>query len=179
VHEDEPENHNKPVQEQGVGESPFYSLAQWEEYDPGRGDHSNEKEWLHSQAKSLVSWAKECGYLISSDEWKAKLAFLENLEGGREHNVFHSLEDARVFKYTIPPKFGIQEYIPRYAKNQLLANSLFDDDVRFEGILEIGYKVSIVISQPYIEGVKPTEIEIEQWFWDAGFKNIGLYHNGT
>ena len=109
MYEGEPKNNNKPIQEQGIGESPFYSLAQWEEYDPQRGDHSNEKEWLHSQTKSLVSWAKKCGYLSSPKEWEAKIASFKNLEGGREHNVFHSLAEARVFKYTIPPKFGIQE----------------------------------------------------------------------
>jgi hypothetical protein len=146
VNEEEPHSDNKPVQEQEVSASPFESLATWAEYDSCGSDFSNEREWLNAQAKSLVSWARESGYLIDPEEWSSRLEAWENLEGGREHNVFHSVEENRVFKYTIPPKFGIQEYIPRYAKNQILANQLFEDDITFEGVIEVDDAVSIVIS---------------------------------
>ena len=175
MNEGETHSDNKPVQEQELGASPFESLATWAEYDSRGGDFSNEKEWLDAQTKSLVSWARESGYLIDPEEWSSRLEAWKNLEGGREHNVFHSVKDNRVFKYTIPPHFGIQKYIPRYAKNQILANQLFEDDITFEGVIEVDDVVSIVISQSYVEGVKPTELEIEHWFRQSGFKSRGMY----
>jgi len=152
MNEEEHHGNQKPVQEQELGASPFESLATWAEYDSCAGDYSNEREWFNAQTKSLVSWARARGFLIDQKEWSSKLKAWKNLEGGREHNVFHSVEDNRVFKYTIPPNFGIQKYNPNYAKNQILANQLFEDDITFEGIIELDGAVSIVISQSYVEG---------------------------
>ena len=175
MNENEFHHYGKPFQEQELGSCPFESLAAWPQYDSPGNNCTNEKKWLNSQAKSLVLWARENSLLISEDDWITKLESWKTLEGGREHNVFHSSEESRVFKYTIPPKFGIQKYIPQYAMNQILANQLFDDDIRFEGVIEVDGAISIVISQPYVEGVKPSEIEIESWFKESGFKTTGMY----
>jgi hypothetical protein len=59
--------------------------------------------------------------------------------------------------------------------NQILANKLFNDDIRFEGVIVIDNAVSIMISQSYVKGTQPAELEIELWFRDSGFKSRGLY----
>jgi hypothetical protein len=97
------------------------------------------------------------------------------LQGGAEHHVFGDPSNGRVVKVTRPPNFGARGLLTDYLQNILWVNSLFQDDIRFEGVLGGIEGPAIVISQPFIVGRSPTDQEIAQWFAQQGFEQDG-YH---
>lgn len=118
------------------------------------------------QFRALVRWAEENGYLFDAK----KLG--KRLDQAGEHSVYETAESPdRLYKIT---HSGTAGFTPRaiemksgniyvvsddatpleYLERFILQNILFDDDVRFEGILE-GAQPSLVISQPKYEGVNP------------------------
>jgi hypothetical protein len=62
-----------------------------------------------------------------------------------------------------------------YVRNLIRCNKVFGDDVRLEGITLTAEGVSIVISQPFIVGRKPTEPEVTEWFCCQGCVEISKY----
>lgn len=60
-----------------------------------------------------------------------------------------------------------------YLENILWANALFQDDIRLEGVLGGVEGPSVVISQPFIVGRSPTEVEVVEWFGQQGYVRDG------
>jgi len=101
----------------------------------------------------------------------------EALLQGKVHLVVR--KGAQVWKYQDGPalipiaksgKLEVREAMPsEYLARLDLQNGLFGDEVRLEGILESG---KLVISQPAIRGVDPTEKEVEAFLKGLGWKRI-------
>ena len=62
-----------------------------------------------------------------------------------------------------------------YVRNLIECNRFFEDDYRLEGVTETQDGVSLVISQPYVQGHSPTEEEIAEWFTLQGCARRGSY----
>lgn len=84
-------------------------------------------------------------------------------------------DQARVLKVTKPPVFGQRHSVLDYVNNIVWSNWLFADDIQIEGVLAVEEGVSIVISQPYIDGVSPSREQIADWFVQQGYERAG--HN--
>ena len=103
--------------------------------------------------------------------------FGEEFDRGGEHVIYRSCEGENLFfKVTHPGLAGltvvthpnrhgefnsaIGSATPvEYFERMIIANEMFGDAIRFEGIIE-GDQSSIVISQPKVEGVMPEQSEI-------------------
>lgn len=92
------------------------------------------------------------------------IAGFKFLAGGLEHDVFFKKRFGRVYKITKPPYFGAMWELTKYVQNLIWCNEIFDDDLRLEGVLPSNEGVSLVISQPYIHGTRPSEAQIAEWF---------------
>lgn len=97
---------------------------------------------------------------------------------GREHEVFQAEDAGRFWKATFPGQSGFGafgHYTPvGYLRRLRLANQIFGDDVRFEGIWSRREGPSIVTSQTYIHPHPlrfiPTEREIGAFLRKLGFR---------
>ncbi len=139
------------------------------ENDAGGNARADAAQRLYSETQSLVSWAKENDWLLDREKFRSLVKDLPELGGGLEHSVFGSVETGRVLKITCPPYFGSRSSLAEYLKNALWSNALFQDDIKLVGVLESENGVSVVTSQPFIEGRSPTKDEITQWFGKQGF----------
>jgi hypothetical protein len=148
------------------------------------------------QVERLIVWAKASERLIAEQDYEA-LPLVSDETG--EHEVRFRESDRRVIKRTWSGTFGMApewqegtwkprfatplEYLRRFA----IHNSLFQDDVRLEGIILsekpsqlIGATpggVSIVISQRWLiaadqEAPHPNEVEIAAYMTERGFEFI-------
>lgn len=158
----------------GSAQSAFEILARGIENDAGRSDSANEAQWIHSEAESLVSWAKRAGYQIDNVSWQALVGRVEQLDGATEHRVYRVASGSIVVKATIPPLFGLQGSVKKYAQNALASNALFADNIRFLGVLEQQESVSIISAQPYYAGRSPTDREVTEWFTSQGYESVGF-----
>jgi Serine/Threonine/Tyrosine Kinase found in polyvalent proteins len=87
--------------------------------------------------------------------------------------MFHH-EEGRVIKVTRnAPCFGLRGDLQDYLRNIQWSNLLFDDDIRLEGVLELGGFAVLVTSQPFIVGRNPTDEEVAEWFVAQGFVRSG------
>jgi len=132
----------------------------------------------------------------------------ETLYTGTEHFVDLDEARSRVLKVTIPPGFGLVpcvtastainlrsspgdsavrkqlELIPatplEYLNRWILANEVFQDDVRIESVvLWADGLVSISISQPQYHGIPATPREIESCFKEDGWVVCSTETSGT
>ena len=138
-------------------------------------DGTNVPERLRQEAESVVSWARENGYLIDPQRFGEFAAGYPSLGGQSEHVVFHIAKVGRVIKLTIAPNFGAQQDCLAYLRNLNAANRLFADDIQFHGILRTANGPSLVTSQPFIVGTEPNSAEVASWFQSNGYHSIG--HN--
>ncbi len=118
-------------------------------------------------------------------------------ESGAEHAVALADDGNRVLKFTIPcglglahrlavqwildkltqrwrPVLRLERALPSEYLDRLdLANRLFDDDVRLEGIVPLpDGDVSLVTSQQFIYGTTPTRPEVEAYMRSLGFAPV-------
>jgi DNA ligase (NAD+) len=138
-------------------------------------DGADVSQRLRQEAKSVVSWAVECGRLLDPRRFGRLAARYPQLGGQSEHTVFNLQSKQRVIKLTLPPNFGAQGDALAYLKNLDASNSLFGDDIVLHGVLETKRGPALVISQPYVPGCAPTPEEVESWFIADGYYSTG--HN--
>lgn len=92
--------------------------AHCQHLDAGTSARTNETEWFNLQSKSLVSWARETGWLLDTSEFANLTAHLERYEGGSEHLVMFLREQGRVIKVTKnAPCFGLRGDLLDYLLN--------------------------------------------------------------
>ena len=156
-------------------ESAKESLRQWLIDELGTSDGADVSQRLRQEAKSMVSWAREKGWLIDPQGFGEITARHPSLGGQSEHVVFRPENSDRVIKLTIPPTFGGQNFALSYLSNIDASNRLFGDDIIFHGILETAEGPSMVTSQPFVDGTSPTAKEVASWFEAAGYESSG-YH---
>jgi DNA ligase (NAD+) len=156
-------------------ESAAESLRKWLLDDIGASDGADVSQRLRQEAESMVSWAREKGWLFDPQGFGEIAARHPSLGGQSEHVVFRPENSDRVIKLTIPPTFGGQNFALSYLSNIDASNRLFGDDIVFHGILETADGPSMVTSQPFVDGTTPTSKEVASWFEAAGYESSG-YH---
>jgi DNA ligase (NAD+) len=156
-------------------ESASESLRKWLLDDIGASDGADVSQRLRQEAESMVSWAREKGWLFDPQGFGEIAARHPLLGGQSEHVVFRPENSDRVIKLTIPPTFGGQNFTLSYLSNIDASNRLFGDDIVFHGILETADGPSLVTSQPFVDGTTPTSKEVASWFEAAGYESSG-YH---
>ena len=146
----------------------------------------------------LKQWAEESGCLITDNQW-AEHQLISNSTS--EHEVRYRIGDHRALKRTWPGTFG---FVPKmvngiwsaknalpseYLHRQSLQNEIFGDSIRLEGAMissGTGHFVlvgqpagglSLVISQPWLDAIDPTEPhpdekQIACHLADRGFKSL-------
>jgi hypothetical protein len=118
-----------------------------------------------------------------------------------EHEVFYRPSDNRAVKRTYSGTFGVTPdrkgdqtaATPLfYLRRLILFNSVFDSDIRLEGILlggqtliigATGEQVSVVVSQPWIRAADPkrpdpTPLQIEEFMHAFGFEKLHGWYFG-
>jgi len=171
-----------------------------------RGIRSAEPEgsWItrearsEKEAESLVSWADGKGALWT----ETKVPESDELTGG-EHIVELDERSDRVFKSTLPGKFGFaidlemispkgrnsrpritaglcqatpDEYLQRLAWQ----NELFNDRERVVGVVKYPQGISVLSLQPFYKGEKTAQSAIDEWFKSKGWMVLpkeGAYDN--
>jgi hypothetical protein len=148
-------------------------LACAEAYDRATSPSPDAEEWFRGESESLLQWATDTGRLLCPAKLHELIDGFKFLEGGLEVQVYYRKRSGRVFKITKPPHFGMHWYLKGYVQNLIWCNEVFDDDVRLEGVTATADGVSLVLSQPFIIGRKPTEEELEEWFRKQGCERLG------
>lgn len=168
----------------GSVESAAHDIGRGSETSPGHDTSAPERTArIADEQQRLRQWASNNG--------KLKQTLPQEHTRGSEHIVdFSKVEKTgRVFKATRPDShkgYGIalgsysqgatpSEYLDRVA----LHNRIFNDDVRLEHVVPVGSKLSIVTSQPMIEGREPSQDELDSMMHSKGFEHIGkgMYHH--
>jgi DNA ligase (NAD+) len=152
--------------------SPEKSLGEKLEADLAGSDGSDLQERIRQEAQSILEWGMETGRIIDPDRLFEIVKEWKELGGQSEHTVFYVSELGRVVKFTIPPNFGAQGS-RAYLRNITAANYLFEDDIRFHGIVRTEAGPIFVVSQPYVHGVEPTMQEVNDWFLSNGYRTSG------
>lgn len=128
---------------------------------------------IRSESQSLVSWARESGWLIEPAGFGKLTPTFKEFEGGAEHQVFGVPKAGRVMKITRPPNFGARGKLADYLRNLKWSNALFQDDIRIEGVVETENGPAMVISQPFVAGKSPDIEIVKAWFAQQGYQPAG------
>ena len=141
------------------------------------------------ETRALIAWAERIGWL------DADYFLTPAQEGGLEHRLWLDESSGRVIKVTLPGRFGrtvrpvhppsekrelhrlvrIEDATPlEYLDRHALHNDAFGDDVRVLGLVRDPLdRVSIVISQRFLHGTRPTESDVRGFMQRAGFRQVG------
>jgi hypothetical protein len=126
-----------------------------------------------NDASDLLKFARENGYFIPS----AKMLQLMKHEvtGGMEHEVYALPQEGRVLKVTKGKAWGLngtdlEGYLERMRSLNRIAPSI---DARVEGITKNGGFPALVISMKQIQGVHPTQKELDTYLKEKGFNAYG------
>lgn len=120
----------------------------------------------------LLAWAARNGRELDP---KIFAGLPPNASGG-EHIVYYISDACRVVKVTKPGFYGAQAEDPgAYLQRHALANRIFRDDVRFEGMVHLPDELEAraVISQPFIQGRDSTPEEQLDRLMEGGFRDAG------
>lgn len=91
---------------------------------------------------------------------------------GGEHLVIYDAESGRVVKLTKPGFVGYYaEDAGAYLERWALANRVFGDDVKIEGVVRLPDEDAprVVISQPFVQGRDATVAEVSGFLSERGF----------
>jgi len=165
-------NHSGQTSRGTSSPSPEKSLGEKLQAELSGSDGSNLQERIRQEAKSILEWGMETGRIIDPDRIFELVKEWKELGGQSEHAVFYVKDLDRVVKLTIPPNFGAQGS-RAYLRNITSSNYLFEDDIRFHGIVQIEAGPIFVVSQPYVHGVEPTIQEVNDWFTANGYRSSG------
>jgi hypothetical protein len=157
-----------------------------------RGDAANPRQrWKPGRKiaspSDLVAWAASNGRILTptrpftradgrSRAQSDSEVFATDRSGGNEHTVYYDPTIGRIYKITKPGVYGAQgddagAYLQRWA----LANSVANDDVKFEGLIQLLNEedMSAVISQPFVTGRDATIPESADYLKSKGFRQGG------
>jgi len=142
------------------------------------------------EIESLVAWADErCALWTKTAPPKT-----DELTGG-EHLVEIDEATRIVFKTTHPGKFGYSADVemvhpkgwkakPRitaglvdatpdeYLLRLSMQNELFGDDIRVMGVAQFPQGVSVLTTQPFYEGTRTDQADIDAWFASIGWNKL-------
>jgi hypothetical protein len=154
---------------------------------PAAPDHdatfASRTERLEEEQRRLIEWAKENGKL-------GHRRLQAELSRGGEHRVYYQRSKRRYLKETLPNRhkgFGIalgsvtHGAVPsEYLERLLLQNEIFNDDIRLERVVHTDDKPVIIISQPAIKGLPPSQDALDAMMREKGYEIIGeeAYYDG-
>ena len=137
------------------------------------------------QKDALIQWAGDRGLILDPNEFPERPVL-----GGAEHEVFPY--DGEFWKITHTDSFG---WVPSAGDNGFpdvvcatpldylirwnLVNRVLGDRVLFRGITYVDEGLSLVISQPAIEGVNADSDQIRARFEQAGFRSLSRFTMGA
>ena len=165
-------SHKAPNSRRTPSPSSEESLGEKLQAELSASDGSNLHERIRQEAQSILEWGLETGRIIDPDRIFELVKEWKELGGQSEHTVFYVKNLDRVVKFTIPPNFGAQGS-RAYLRNIASSNYLFQDDIRFHGIVKVETGPIFVVSQPYVHGVEPTIEEVSHWFIANGYRSSG------
>jgi hypothetical protein len=142
------------------------------------------------EVESLVAWADARGLLST----RSRPPQPDDLTGG-EHAVEINDVLGLVFKSTHPGKFGYSADVelihprgwkakPRitaglvdaspdeYLFRLAMQNELFRDDIRVMGVARFPQGVSVLTTQPFYEGERTAQADIDAWFESPGWSKL-------
>jgi hypothetical protein len=135
------------------------------------------------QERDLEHWAKEVGCWLNPE-----VVLQGFTTGGEEHRICRG--DLHYKKATYPGRYGFTVILANdqptlvhalpseYLDRLLLANRVFDDDIRLLGITCEDAGLVIVTSQPTIVGDACTAEEMISWFQSRGFSSLAGFSAG-
>jgi oligopeptide/dipeptide ABC transporter ATP-binding protein len=133
----------------------------------GRPERREERQ---RQLGILAEWAKDCGKLVAV----SSLGTL--MDQASEHQVYYDPAEGKAVKVTIPgrcgntfPGGGFDAALPsEYCNRWLAYNEFFGDQVMFEGVALSGGEASLVVSQRWIKGDRPSSDDIFRFMAGLG-----------
>jgi len=152
--------------------SPQESLREKLEIELEGSDESNLQERIRQETESILEWGMETGRIIDPEAVFELVKDWQELGGQSEHTVFYIKDLDRVIKFTIPPNFGAQGSLA-YLRNITASNLLFEDEIRFHGIIQTEAGLIFTTSQPYVHGTAPSIQEVTDWFVSNGYRSSG------
>lgn len=143
--------------------------------------HTNRTRRVEAEQQRLVQWAEE--------NRKLGGRLPPEFARGGEHQVYFLRPKQRYIKATLPERqlgYGIAlgsnsrgatpaEYLDRLD----LQNQIFNDDIRLERVVVKNGKPIIVTSQPFIKGVAPSQIALDELMAGKGYEKLtdGAYYD--
>ncbi len=161
-----------PNSRRAPSQCPAESLGEKLKAELPGSDGTDLQERIRQEAQSILEWGLETNRILDPDRIFELVKEWKELGGQSEHTVFYVKALDRVVKFTIPPNFGAQGSIA-YLRNISSSNQLFEDDIRFHGIIQTEKGPIFVVSQPYVHGVEPTTLEVSDWFLGNGYRSVG------
>lgn len=151
----------------------------------GRGTPAGQRTLLRGrQERDLELWAKEAGCWL--DPAKALCGFAP---GGEEHRIRRGV--SFYAKATHPGRYGftviaangeaaLVHALPgEYLQRLLLANRVFDDDIRLVGVVREAAGMALITSQPTIVGTAATREEMNATSAQEGSIPFPVSASGT
>lgn len=135
----------------------------------GRWDHHPAVKARHN--REVLAAAKKEGLFIPPEKL-ARVTASPNV-GGLEHDVHEDAENNRFFKFTKGGHFGQNKDVHEYIDRHRVANELWPElGYRFHGITQSPADGSpqTVLSMNRIEGTKPEQEEVDEWFESNGWE---------
>ncbi len=166
------QSHTAPDTLSSASRSPQESLGAKLEIELSGSDGSNLQERIRQETQSILEWGMETGRIIDPDRIFEVLKKWTELGGQSEQTLFYIKELDRVIKFTIPPHLGARGCLA-YLRNITASNQLFEDDIRFHGIVQIEAGQAFVVSQPHVHGTAPSVEEVSDWFTANGYRSSG------
>jgi DNA ligase (NAD+) len=165
-------SHPTPTPVDTASRSPQESLCAKLEIELTGSDGSNLQERIRQEAQSILEWGVEAGRVIDPDRLFELVKGWKELGGQSEQTIFYIKDLDRVIKFTIPPNLGARGSLA-YLRNITASNLLFEDDIRFHGVVQIEAGPAFVVSQPYVHGTAPSIEEVSHWFTSNGYRSSG------
>jgi hypothetical protein len=139
--------------------------------DGGRWDHGAAVQKRHNAA--VLAAAKRGGYFLPPEAAGA-MAKGPNV-GGSEHDVHEDAENNRFVKFTKGGHFGQNKDALEYLERHKVANELWPElGHRFHGVTQdAAGNPQLVSSVNRIDGPKPSQTEVHEWFERNGWEPEG------
>lgn len=177
------------------GESTLQNVLRVTERIPGRDSSKTNRGWAEAGLQSLRSledWAEKNGRVLPSERILSELQSNRVLDEGSEHTVVKTKDGKRVIKVTHDDTLGTgvvgqSANVNDYLKSLEYQNILFggknpENHYAFDGVVylpDAEGRAQLVVSQPFVGGVKATEAQITKFFKSRGFVKKDGYWIGT
>lgn len=124
--------------------------------------------------QKVLKAASKKGLLVPADKFD-RITSGSNV-GGQEHDVYEDSRNGRYYKLTKGGHFGQNKDLPEYLDRHMIANELWPElGYEFHGVTQDRHTGDprAVVSMNRIDGNKPDQEAIHQWFQERGWVPYG------